>query len=234
MSNNLVTGDQLLEIITAINTKYNERFARKEDIAASYKDKGSKAAAELTSALLVEANEGYGYNLADELVITKDNKDLFVESAALRAAEYVATADTTAKDGKTYYTQGGTAPDYTYTAASGLTPGADISAAGYYEYVEHDKYAVGTNVMVVEATPAEYALTGDTVAVAGKTYYKSNGLLPPTYKAVAKVVVGTTDVSAYYEKTAAATYKFDAMPGIFTCKVVTEEEVQDIIDSIDE
>lgn len=54
------------------------------------------------------------------------------------------------------------------------------------------------------------------------------------YKEVTNVVAGTTNVSAYYEQTAAATYKFDALAGIFTCEVISEEEVQDIIDSIDD
>lgn len=50
-------------------------------ITSVYKPGGSKNAAELTSALLVAANEGRTYNLSDALVITAQNKGLFVENA---------------------------------------------------------------------------------------------------------------------------------------------------------
>lgn len=48
-------------------------------IATVYKPGGTKTAAELTSALLVEANEGKVYDISTVLNITAANKDLFVE-----------------------------------------------------------------------------------------------------------------------------------------------------------
>ena len=49
-------------------------------LSSAYKAQGSKAASELTSALLVKANEGYVYNLSNKLEITESNKSLFVEN----------------------------------------------------------------------------------------------------------------------------------------------------------
>ena len=50
-------------------------------ISSAYKAGGSKTAAELTSALLVAANEGKVYNISDALAITTTNKALFTENA---------------------------------------------------------------------------------------------------------------------------------------------------------
>ena len=50
-------------------------------ISSTYKPGGTKTAAELTSALLVAANEGLVYNLSTVLTITDDNKALFTENA---------------------------------------------------------------------------------------------------------------------------------------------------------
>ena len=49
-------------------------------LSSAYKAQGSKAASDLTSALLVKANEGYVYNLSNKLEITDSNKSLFVEN----------------------------------------------------------------------------------------------------------------------------------------------------------
>lgn len=49
--------------------------------SSSYHAGGSKAAADLTSALLVAANDSKVYNLTSELKITAENKDLFTENA---------------------------------------------------------------------------------------------------------------------------------------------------------
>lgn len=87
MSQQKVTGDQLSQVVTAMNNTYNGRFARQTDVytkgevdnklTAVYKPGGSKTAAELTSALLVAANEGKVYNVTDELTTTAG----FVEGA---------------------------------------------------------------------------------------------------------------------------------------------------------
>lgn len=58
------------EVEDAINAK----------VAAAYKPGGSKTAAELTSALLVAANEGKVYNLTMALELTDENKVLFAEN----------------------------------------------------------------------------------------------------------------------------------------------------------
>lgn len=49
-------------------------------LSSAYKAQGSKAASDLTSVLLVKANEGYVYNLSNKLEITDSNKSLFVEN----------------------------------------------------------------------------------------------------------------------------------------------------------
>ena len=127
-------------------------YAKKSDVASCYKPVGSKAAAELTSALLVAANLGNVYNLSSELVITDDNKGLFTD--AVTADVYTATTDTTAIAGKTYYESDGQTPA-TYTAVTGVAAGADISSAGYFELAHGNIYPVGTNVGIIEATPAD-------------------------------------------------------------------------------
>lgn len=48
-------------------------------LSSVYKAQGSKTANQLTSSLLVAANEGYVYNISEELTITESNKGLFVE-----------------------------------------------------------------------------------------------------------------------------------------------------------
>ena len=48
-------------------------------LSSVYKAQGSKTANQLTSSLLVAANEGYVYNISEELTITDSNKGLFVE-----------------------------------------------------------------------------------------------------------------------------------------------------------
>lgn len=108
-------------------------------VASAYKAGGSKTAAQLTSALLTAANEGVVYNMSEPISSTSD----FIEGEGktfpagtdigvieTTAASYVATSDTTAQDGKTYYA------DANGTALGAQpTTGADISSSGYYEYV---------------------------------------------------------------------------------------------------
>lgn len=48
-------------------------------LSSVYKAQGSKTANQLTSSLLIAANEGYVYNISDALTITDSNKSLFVE-----------------------------------------------------------------------------------------------------------------------------------------------------------
>lgn len=48
-------------------------------LSSVYKAQGSKTANQLTSSLLIAANEGYVYNISNELTITDSNKSLFVE-----------------------------------------------------------------------------------------------------------------------------------------------------------
>ena len=48
-------------------------------LSSAYKAQGSKTANQLTSSLLIAANEGYVYNISDALTITDSNKSLFVE-----------------------------------------------------------------------------------------------------------------------------------------------------------
>lgn len=48
-------------------------------LSSVYKAQGSKTSSELTSSLLVKSNEGYVYNISDEITITDANKSLFVE-----------------------------------------------------------------------------------------------------------------------------------------------------------
>ena len=48
-------------------------------LSSAYKAQGSKTASELTNSLLAASNEGYVYNISDELEITDSNNDLFVE-----------------------------------------------------------------------------------------------------------------------------------------------------------
>lgn len=49
-------------------------------LSSVYKAQGSKTASQLTSSLLAAANEGYVYNISEELTITDTNKSLFVEN----------------------------------------------------------------------------------------------------------------------------------------------------------
>ena len=63
-----------------ISTTVSQYIAEK--ISVAYKAGGSKAAAEFTSALLVEANEGMVYNLTDKLTIDSAKANLFVDAAA--------------------------------------------------------------------------------------------------------------------------------------------------------
>ena len=49
-------------------------------LSSVYKAQGSKTASALTSSLLIAANEGYVYNISDELKITDSNRSLFVEN----------------------------------------------------------------------------------------------------------------------------------------------------------
>lgn len=56
----------------------------------------------------------------------------FAMGAADRSTpNYSASTDTSVVAGKTYYTQGGTSPNYTYTAVT--TPTGNPSTSGYYE-----------------------------------------------------------------------------------------------------
>lgn len=48
-------------------------------LSSVYKAQGSKTSSELTSSLLVNSNEGYVYNISNEITITDANKSLFVE-----------------------------------------------------------------------------------------------------------------------------------------------------------
>lgn len=117
-------------------------------IGRVYRPVGSVAFANLPA--LTEANLGKVVNVTDSFTTTAD----FVEGAGKRhkagadvgiieasAAVYVLTEDTTAQAGKTYYADAnGTALD------TQPAEGADISAAGYYEFVAATyKYNVFAN-----------------------------------------------------------------------------------------
>lgn len=106
-------------------------------IGSVYRPSGSLAFASLPA--LTAENLGKVYNVTNAFTTTSD----FVEGAGKKykagadvgiietsAAAYVATEDTTAQAGKTYYADAnGTALD------TQPAEGADISEAGYYEYV---------------------------------------------------------------------------------------------------
>lgn len=82
--NDAVLLKHLLELATRIK---NQGYQTADDvndlinaaIATVYKPAGRKAAADLTAALLVAANEGKVYDLSTALTIDAGNKDLFVE-----------------------------------------------------------------------------------------------------------------------------------------------------------
>ena len=59
------------------NANLSVLFSEVSEISSAYKVKGSKTAAEITSALLVAANEGGVYNVSEEFTTTAD----FVEGA---------------------------------------------------------------------------------------------------------------------------------------------------------
>ena len=116
-------------------------------MTSAYKASGTKAANDLTSSLLVVANEGKVYNLSSALTITNENKGFFTENATGTypagtnvvviegtEARYVVSEDEAAQDGKVYYTRSGEEGSYTYTEAE-VEDGADLSGGTYYEYV---------------------------------------------------------------------------------------------------
>lgn len=211
-------------------------------VAVAYKDGGSKVFANLPA--LTEANRGVVCNLLDDFVTTDD----FVEGAGRHfsaganvavveatAAAYVPTEDTTAAEGKMYYTDAqGT------EATPQPNKGADISEAGYYElipahYVPTEDttaqagktYYVDNEGTYEEAVPqpsegddiseagyyeyvlAEYVLTADHYAKAGKTYYRTaaGGVLNP------QPPKGDDISEAGYYEYRAATYKYDVQGG---------------------
>ena len=112
-NNDLVTVVQLKKSAQ----KASDRVAALEEainnkLTSVYKIKGSKAFAELTSALLIKANEGNVYNITDAFTTTAD----FIEGAGKKhtagsnvvvvedtAAVYTETADTSVNAEKTYY-----------------------------------------------------------------------------------------------------------------------------------
>lgn len=71
-------------------------------------------------------------------------------------------------------------------------------------------HTAGSNVAIIEATAATYKLTEDSTAANGKIYFVDNSGTP-----VFPVPDVGDDISSagYYEVDAAATYKFDVMPG---------------------
>ncbi len=69
-----VVATALNDMLTFIGTSIDNAISR------TYKACGSKAASELTSSLLVEANEGNVYNLSTALTVTASNKALFTEN----------------------------------------------------------------------------------------------------------------------------------------------------------
>lgn len=75
---------------------------------------------------------------------------------------YSASVDTVADPDKTYYEQGGTSPDYTYTAVEDVEYGDNPSALGLYE-------RSGSSPNYV------YTLSEDTQADGSKTYYTFDG-----------------------------------------------------------
>lgn len=75
---------------------------------------------------------------------------------------YSASVDTVADPDKTYYEQGGTSPDYTYTAVDDVEYGDNPSALGLYE-------RSGSSPNYV------YTLSEDTQADGSKTYYAFDG-----------------------------------------------------------
>jgi hypothetical protein len=75
---------------------------------------------------------------------------------------YSASTDTVAVKGKTYYEQGGTSPDYTYTEVDDVEYGDNPKALGLYE-------RSGSSPNYV------YTLSTDTQADGSKTYYTFDG-----------------------------------------------------------
>lgn len=130
-STNLVNVDQLTLAMQKVRTTYDTK------ISAVYKPKGTVAFSSLTAELLIAANLGNIYNIADAFTTT----ELFIEGAGKKHSAgsnvaiveatpttYKATTDTSAQDGKTYYSNAtGT------LAFPAPETGDDISDKGYYE-----------------------------------------------------------------------------------------------------
>ena len=93
-------------------------------------------------------------------------------------------------------------------------------------------YPAGSNVVVVEASAATYAVTSDSTAQSEKTYYERQGASEPYTYVVAEVEVGD-DVTGLYEKTADAVYKFDVPAGFVDLSGI-ETEIDNIEASIAE
>lgn len=69
-------------------------------LSSVYKAQGSKTTNQLTSSLLIAANEGYVYNISDALTITDSNKSLFVEG--VKSSYPAGTNVVVVKVGSTY------------------------------------------------------------------------------------------------------------------------------------
>ena len=85
------------------------------------------------------------------------------------------------------------------------------------------KHTAGSNVVIVEATPAVYTASSDTSVTAGKTYYVNrNG----GYAAVTPTGSENPSTAGYFEQTTPAVYKFDVhggdLSGVQTLAVPTK------------
>lgn len=94
-----------------------------------------------------------------------------VTFTATRASEYILTNDTTAVNGVTYYTRGGTSPNYTYTAAT-VPNGGNPQALGLYILKTYNPIIKVFSVLKVSAgqpgiTPVVYSLETSAVSITG-------------------------------------------------------------------
>ena len=91
-------------------------------------------------------------------------------------------------------------------------------------------YPAGSNVVAVQASAATYAVTSDTTAQSGKTYYERKGSAEPYTYEVKAVNVGD-DVTGLYEKTADAVFKYDVLAGFIDISDI-EADIDNIKDII--
>ena len=172
------------------------------EISAVYKPGGNKAANELTSALLVETNLGKVYNLTTDATTTSDWVDGAGETVKagtdvgiVAVDAYVATADETAVEGKTYYADAnGTALDNQPEA------GADISSAGYYEKTvayKFNAYSVKIDLSgykTVQSAVLDPTASGNSLSFIDSISQNAQGVITPTKKTVYSAAPSTSGV----------------------------------------